>query len=317
MDILTRATRCLATTRRVKNSLRFLRSSGLNGFHGSVSARNGLRWTKAEDDQILQLRREGRTLDEIAESLSGRTPDAVAQHMYRARSAGTMKIELLRESALFTEDETRELMKLRDEGRSWDEITPHFPHRSWRSLQSRYSETVKRRRVPEPISRRYSSEEDRLLLRYRRELRLPWTEMLEQLPGRTYQSISQRFRRLLPRKARPDIPRILNVVTPADVQTVHRLRTSGMKWKDVVASIGKGSTQSMRNMYFSKRNSCHQTRAGRRWTQDEDSALRKLYASGLKWTERAADILGRNRRAILNRMLTDTKERTEPAPCQQ
>ena len=80
-------------------------------------------WTKDEDDELVRLRQEGKSMADVAGMLPKRTYKAVTGRYFRIseRLSPDLRVEL------WTPEEDKELAKLWREGKSMTAIADHFP----------------------------------------------------------------------------------------------------------------------------------------------------------------------------------------------
>lgn len=202
------------------------------GFDFSNLANREGGFTEAEDELIVQLREESEMgFEIIAQEHFVDKAATEIEERYRALLNGSagqdQRIKKPRPQGdhlpksiyhKFSEEEDALLNRLREFGDlTWDQLAVQFPTRTQLSLQKRYVRNLARRKAaaetkgerwPPPHlknqcrggllrARRprenYTHEEDNLLVRLRDDQGLDWHKISKQLPGRTPESVANRY----------------------------------------------------------------------------------------------------------------------------
>lgn len=105
-----------------------------NRYRRADFPRKNLRWTAEKDETLIGMYADGETTAEIARTV-GTTAMAVSTRIHRLKESGAIKRPKKR---YWTADDHKELLKMKDEGRSLEEIAEHFGVSNWAVLQRVY-----------------------------------------------------------------------------------------------------------------------------------------------------------------------------------
>lgn len=166
------------------------------------------RWTDEQDEMLVQLMLEGKSWEEIAAALPppGRTPYA-AKGRYRNLRENS-NINALADDKSYKPEDDQMLLKLRWEGKSWNEITKALsgPERSLDSVRKRYHKLKKLHGLEaaptEHKRTTYTPEEERRLVRLK-ESGKSWKEISEAFPGHSFNSLKVRYHQKLKSERKP------------------------------------------------------------------------------------------------------------------
>jgi len=156
-----------------------------DGENGQAYVKHG-RWTKEEDELLrLAIRQHGeKHWRLIAENIPGRTP---IQCLHRWSKI--LKPGLVKGPWSTTEDK---LLKewVDDEGPTkWSNCAARIPGRSGKQCRERWHNTLN----PDVKKGEWTTEEDRVIFELQSSIGPKWTEIATNLPGRTENSIKNRF----------------------------------------------------------------------------------------------------------------------------
>lgn len=159
-------------------------------------------WTYDEEQLLLKLRQEQEMpWGEMIEYFPGRTWRGI-QTKYHDLT-GT-KQKRLKELRAWTDEENEILLDLRKAGKSWEEIDKVLPGRSVVAIMMHYAYLKKDKKAPKSVSRRFSAEEDKLLLELA-EADVPMKERVKYFDNRTASSLYGRLSKIKPTKGQRKI----------------------------------------------------------------------------------------------------------------
>lgn len=188
-------------------------------------------WTEQELSRLMDLRQQGLTYGDIAEEL-GRTRGAVATRLNIARVQGqaspSEKLEVRYQP--WTKEELQQLDKLRQSGHSARSALAHFPDRTYGSIFNAFYYPRKTPRRDNWI--KWSFAEVERLIRLRRDLKLPWQEIVKQLPDRNLAAVQQKYEKVMGLKGRT-----VSYFTPEEDEELLRLRASGKSFSAIAKEL--------------------------------------------------------------------------------
>lgn len=135
---------------------------------------------------------------------------------------------------VYTHEEKKRLLSLRDQGVSWAETCRHFPDRTLHSLRSQYSQYLQSKQRLSDTSRYrkpYSATERETIMRMRDEGCI-YFEIAKVLKGRKPSSISDWYRRHTDSNNGPQVS-VGSNWTPVEDAKLSELRTAGKTRKAV------------------------------------------------------------------------------------
>jgi len=253
----------------------------------------------AHDNDIVTLRKEGKTRSEIAEILcikSSQVDDRLYKHLV---PQGLLTSGVRRS---WSDEEDKELLRCMHAGLSASEIYARFPERSYRSVNHRrrhLSRTVVR---SSQNSRKAwsAAEHDRLVFLHDHE-RLPWDSIAKRM-GRSVASVSLRYFKSVPESDRVRLPRV-DQVTEERLGEVSRLRGLGHTFLFIAKALGMNQS-SIWQAYWTNRKSPGFKSARRAYTPAEDEAIVKHRNTGMSWREMTAHFPGRSEMSLRQRFIT-------------
>ena len=149
--------------------------------------------------------------------------------------------------------------------------------------------------------RRWSGDEEELLLRLRRENK-PWDEVLEQFPDRTYGSLNNKYYELTrdPSTPKQEAP---EPWTPEEEELLFDLLDAGLTWEEMAEYFTGRSAGAIQNHYHQMTlPDDHVPSTSRKsWTTDEDKRLLKLAKGKMTWEEITKYFENRSAMALLRR----------------
>lgn len=264
----------------------------------------------AHDNDIVKLRKEGKTRSEIAEILcikSSHVDDRLYKHLV---PQGLLTSGPRRP---WSDEEDKELMRCMHAGFSAPEIFARFPERSCRSVHHRRRHLSRTDVRSSQNSRKAwsAAEHDRLIFLHDHE-RLPWDSIAKRM-GRSIASVSLRYFKSVPESDRVRLPRV-DQVTEERLGEVVRLRGLGHSFLFIAKVLGMNPS-SIWQAYWTNRNSPGFKSARRAYTPAEDEAIVKHRDTGMRWREMTAHFPGRSEMSLRQRFLT-LKSRS-PSSAQQ
>ncbi|KAI7060519.1 hypothetical protein KC352_g43760, partial [Hortaea werneckii] len=261
------------------------------------------------DNDIIRLRKEGKTRYEIAETLrikSSYVDDRLYKHLVPQGllTSGARRV--------WSDEEDKELLRCMNAGLSASEIYARFPERSCRSVHHRrryLSGTVDR---SSQHSRKAwsAAEQDKLVYLHDHE-RLPWDKIAERM-GRSVASVSLRYFKSVPESDRVRLPRV-DQVTEERLDEVVRLRGLGHSFLFIAKVLGMNPS-SIWQAYWTNTKSPGFKSARRAYTPAEDEAIVKHRETGMRWREMTAYFPGRSEMSLRQRFITLNRS---PASAQQ
>lgn len=275
---------------------------GIRRFFASQSPSSSIRarrWTQQENDQLLQLHKIKKPITEMSKILN-RPRSSIDTRLKR------LGLKVPKIQPVYTAEEKTKLVRLKDEGNDWDQISRHFPDRKIRSLQvTYYSLKSGELAMNTGPRRRYSKEEDKLLFELKDKTisSIPWTEIALKLgTGRKRNSLQKRYSHLVPNKALRTQAVDPRHWTSVQEQDLLRYISSGLPRSDIAAKLGKSYESVHSKMTWLKRNAGLVERFETRprpkhWSREEMQELSTIKPSSDNWKELATR-LGRTFTAV-------------------
>ena len=193
--------------------------------------RAGKRWTDEEVDYLVELREEEElSWEEIAEFFPERKWGGVKQKYERLnRDPLAPKTK---ERRLWTPEEDERLLELKREDKSWEEMAEFLKGRTPSAIKTHYYYiTGEDKQAPASTRRKYTEEDDNLLLEALRE-GLSTTEVAQRLET-TVETVNRRVASLREQKRfnPASISKKYRSYTIDELNLIHELRERGMSWK--------------------------------------------------------------------------------------
>ena len=188
-------------------------------------------WTPEEEERLLKLKKQKLPWSEIVNSFPERSIKSL-KNKYRRLQSKFLASE-------WTTEEDKLLVKLRESNTPWEEIVTYFDNRSIKSLEERFAS------LTSPL-RRYTSKEDRLILRALNSGKT--VAETAQLLGRGKGSVKNRIRKLKEShqfNLAPELTRN-RPYTTVEFELMHELREDNMSWKLIAKRFPGRSSKGLR-----------------------------------------------------------------------
>ena len=280
-------------------------------------------FAEEEDELLLKLRDED-GLDDwevVARSFLGRSAQILERRFHELekhcrdgkpkRKAKRVLDPTTRMFYRYSAEEDELIVKLREVDKlSWSALAQRFPGRNVIALQKRYvrEQAKKKQKQTEtngaeaPVGEastmidssgvgsgslkgvRYTAEEDSLLIQLRDVQQLSWGEIAEKIPGKTLESLSNRYRY---NQIKGQVDRDEDGGAESDDEMPTRSLEQSPAGDDAMPkTYPMPQKQSVKRRY--------------RWTQDESDLLATLRAEGKTWDEIARRVPRRSAQSIQN-----------------
>ena len=184
-------------------------------------------------------------------------------------------------------DEEDRLVELRNQGKSWEEISASFPDRSWGAMKVKYysltgqSAPTSKRKKGKP----WTSAEDKRMLKLLKD-GLTWDEIAAKLPGRSRTAVYNRYyRRQGQDKAAPKST--MKEYTKEEDDVLIKTLNSGKSVAETARLLGKShSSVTYRAAKLEEQGRLSlEPRSGRRYTVAELELIERLRETGTRWKE--------------------------------
>ena len=203
-------------------------------------------WTPEEYDQLMTLKKEGKSWREIAEAMPGHSQRSL-ERRYRSLTRTTRRTPAPTKMGLkdFTTEEDELLLELGKTDMAWKERAKRFDGRSIASLKSRYLRLLP---PDQPQSRKWTrQEEERLIEAVKSDMTL--AEIAEQI-GRTYEVVRKRVRKLQKsNRIDPELKRKGRRYTAAEIKRLYEMVERGMRWDDIAKEFPGRTVESLQGKY--------------------------------------------------------------------
>ena len=239
----------------------------------SKDSEREIRWTPDEHARQIQLKRRCISRDDSTNLFPGRSWKALRKRNH------ILKRSSRRKYPLWTAGEEQLLIKLRQQKKSWEEISEYFPERTWQAIAGRYYTLTKDPSSPKRRGKSWSREEDKLLFDLA-EAEMTWAERAESFPDRTSGAVQARYRYLL----KDDIPapsKVLKKFTKEEDKLLLELGKKDMTWKER-AKFFKGRSGDTLKFRFGQ---LSEDPSRYNWTAEEEEELIEALEEGLGWEE--------------------------------
>ena len=192
--------------------------------------RGGAKWSKADEERLLRLRREGKSWHELMSSFEGRTWIALSQkydkltHNRSNRKRGAKKKK-------WTVEEDESLLKHVAAGESWEAIAEKLPGRTAQATYHRHRKLTGALQAPKAVWKSYTREEDERIIRAINSGRP--VKQVSEMMDRNERSVRDRIS-LLRDAGRLDTSlSFRKPYTDDELELIHEKRQRGMKFKDI------------------------------------------------------------------------------------
>ena len=157
--------------------------------------RRGQRWTEEDKARLIELREEGKSWKELMGFFPDRSWKALRSRYYLLTEDPSAPPKAKRKDWSPVEDKT--LLRLFNDGLSWQQIAESLPGRTAEAAYGRYRRLSNdESQPPEIFQKQYSAEDDELILDLIKK-GTPWAEITERFEGRNERSLKIRYRVLV------------------------------------------------------------------------------------------------------------------------
>lgn len=215
--------------------------------NASGSSKVKREYTKAEDDTIIQRRREGAAWKDVATELK-RGQKSVVARSYRHLFKGDVRKQLEHES-IFTPERQQTIIELKKAGASWAEIgasaglTLRQAESHWGTVLNGPSPISFGRRAPNLTS----SEVERLVDLRERQM-LKW-KAIAQMMKRSNMTLWKAYRRMKPELKTTIASRFKLYLPAEDQQLAHLKEVEGLTWPAISMLMPRRSLSSLATRY--------------------------------------------------------------------
>ncbi len=267
-------------------------------------------YTFEEDSLLVDLRAEGLTWPEIAETFAKYFPRRSAKALWARYDKYLMPAPGRSAYKPYTQVEDQCLIQLKEQGLEWDEIAESFEGRTAAGLRNRWDNNLKWKLGLKSKLTDFKPEEDQRLIELRGQ-GLNWDEIAESFEGRTASALKSRWHNTL--KHNLGIEPTRTDFTPEEDQRLIQLKGQGLKWDEIAESFeGRTSSALQSRWHNHLKHDLGQERTKNTFTPKEDRLLIKLKGQGLKWDEITKSFDGRTIRSLESRWRRLLKPKTEP-----
>ena len=252
----------------------------------------------------LKLKLEERS-PEIRQPLSLATHAALVSRAEDVKSNTLLTPKLdkrakIKRGLIWTDEDEKRLVRLREEGKSWEELVEYFPGRTWQALNSRYGK-LKRASKPKKTlkqgeqkdRKRWTREEDKILLKLK-ERNESWENIAKRFPKRSQAAISSRWTYL--RRDNKQAPAVTRKeYTDEENELLLAVAEMDIRWSERAKYIPGRSVQSLQNQYLRLKQGDPQD--SNHWTSDEEDRVVEELERG-KTVEEVGESLGRSTKAV-------------------
>lgn len=255
-------------------------------------------YTPAEDELILQRRREGRTLRQIAAELGRRSGHSLASRSSRLpRTAHSPA----RQQRSFTAAEDPCILKCVRAGKTFASIGAELG-RSRTTIANRFHMTTS---APKRQVRRWTATEDEYVVSLRAAGK-PWKEIAARLDRSPAGAKHHYNRYVRPKPSAPETAirqRQNHFWTDAEVAMLKKLKEDErLPWEQVAARMGNPTSNLQDRYYRLLREEGHPPKALRKWEPNEDrKILHSRKVLGLTWNQTVSQLPGRTYRSVVYR----------------
>lgn len=243
-------------------------------------------WTEAEDAIVIRSRNEGKTTEQIASLLPGRTTAAVRMRCrYYLNETGQVVNLPTQNRKAFSPEEDARLLAERSRGLSWTDMTTQFPGRSiatlagrWRYLHQEHADNT----IFGNTGAKFAPEDDRRIVEMRHDQRLPFAEIAKAL-GRSRGSVVSRYHTVVPSSGK-NPRKNLGTLDAADFAQFKALVSQKKRPSEIARLMERHQVNVERWImdweYEQLVSPIDPNHAKRHWTSDEVHRLTELRAAG-------------------------------------
>lgn len=279
-----------------------IREFSRNGIHAGREPLTAL--TQPEIDEIVRMRREGMTYPDIASSLGTRSEAAISAARYQFCKA-TGGDNLVKRVLFLTDAEHEQIAQMRREGKTWREVSQHFPGSLLDNIRISYHRWTAR--SAEGIAtdrgskkRPWTDGDSKYLLHARDDLQASWVDIARKL-DRTPAAAQRRYysAKLQGNSTRPRNPQ---KYSEEELEMlVHLREDQRLQWADGL--IPGRSLMSIKKQYHHLKLSQARIYEPKvPFTPEEDELLQKMRGERkLQWKEIRTALPGRIFRVLYRR----------------
>lgn len=150
-------------------------------------------WTVADEELLLELRKQRIPWSEMEEYFPGRSWSALQQKYYVLINKAGKRPNA--KSTGWTTAEEDLLFVLVKANRSWTQIGSYFPGRNGKQAYEHYRYITKGRSAPRKVHKKWTTEEEELLMRLAKE-NVPWEERVAYFEDRGLSALKSRYYKL-------------------------------------------------------------------------------------------------------------------------
>ena len=183
----------------------------------------------------------------------------------------------------WTAEEEERLVELRDQRKSWAELSILLPGRTWTALKTRYNRLTKDRRTTRMNLRLWTDEEEELLIELM-EMDVSDEELVQYFPGRSLGSIKAKSSYIFNDASIPN--RIRREYTAEEDELILELGKENIPWEERVKYFDNRTLSALRHRY--------KKLTSQVFTPEEDKLLLELEKEGVPWQERVTYFNDRN-----------------------
>ena len=250
--------------------------------------RRAEQWTPEEEERLVRLRNEGLSFAEMVPFFEERSYGAISNKYYRlTRDEPTTRPT----GKEWTEEEKERVLRLRDEGLTWDEMVPFFEGRSYDAINTMYYRLTQDPSARQSTRTSWNRQENELLMGLM-ERDASNNELLENFSGRTLGAIRRQYRMLSRANSAPNQRR--RKYTAEEDELLLELGERGMSWTERLQYFDNRSLDGLKSRYSKL--------VSQNFTAEEDKLLLKLEEEGVPWRERVIDFDKRTVNALKQRL---------------
>ena len=249
----------------------------------SKLVRRATRWTAEEETRLIRLREEDNlSWVEIYNHFPDRSNWQAVARKYYSLTRSTREGKTSRR---WTEQEDKLLRERVEEGKSWEEIAEELPGRSPRAVKAHHSYLPSRATdAPKTVKKRFTREEDELLLELGPRRDLTWAEKAKSFPERSTAAVQRRYQKLKKGPRRP-----ATIWTPAEEETLVEAVEARLTLAEAAELIGR-SKSGIRTKILGLLDSGRISQGlaaefKKKYTEAELELMREKRGEGMSWND--------------------------------
>ena len=246
--------------------------------------RRGQPWTAEEKRRLLELRKQGLSWAKIAEAFPERSWQSLSSMYYKITNSSESK----KKKEPWTKKEQKLLRELVKKNRSWEEMVEDFPGRTAKAIKGQYYYLLRDKTAPEVTMRRYTAEEDKLLLKIGKA-DIPWKEKAKFFDNRSKESLRNHYAKLKSQLSLPKEEILVKFTSEEDDFIVEKVK-SGMKAAEIARLLGRSrGGVSYRIEKLEELNLLEPVPRRRRYTVADFELMREKREKGISWKKIATE----------------------------